>query len=890
MSSFPSSSQRPRSGTLSSIQSDISTTTPNTPHYYQQQQQQQLNNHQNLPSLKLNTNESAPIYASPYSASSQNNSISINVSDPSNNTIKTIQQNPTPVPPYNSNVDHNNKNENDEAYPDSDNDSFTVGDEQRLSVLMLDDFHLSLPNSPSSASHNNYRGIILEQPPELPPRPASQASSIDNNLSPSPNQPQFNKNLVAPLFNENTLQNDPMLNQQRPNQHQQTSPINTSTSQRLLQQAAIHKVPRKPSRLDTNPVVQDVITISDDEDDEEIKEISGFSHKSPQVPFESHQRLQSQINSKPDSNPPTSSSSIYSELDSELEVSSTVVQDQKSLSSGQSSSVYGPTPPISSDPNNPSLESLPNPIYKTTNTSSTNSFDSTSSQIKFSTLSPAYSASNPLLHSYRQQQVPNTVNQMQTPVVSQHIPKIHHPTPQYDQVQSPMPGDDLLKKYEEELEAQQTLRNTRKPIVVTPTQADSKSKNLLGLFKGNHKKNKSKSSINTDTSSVKTTPSLSDFNDDDGTFERQAEHLFLPGTIQSNGSNISLTIPEDNYSARSSSPNSKGGSNKAMNRLSAFFSGSSSGNQGASKSSYSSQSYTINDNQSSSPYLNPDSGTGPASSTNLSVPATTTTTGRNRSASGSSVNIAETFSPQVDAKLQHAIDLHEAGDIEQATSLFKDLADPTKANHPLAQVLYGLSLRHGWGTEPNQKLAFEYLKLAGTNSALLDHLISENLPLNASNGGVTQASQLIPASTQAKYKGGIAKGELTLAIFELGNCFRFGWGCEKDPQQALIYYETAAKLGDPDAMYETGWCYLNNFGVPPSSSKESPTTATFNPYSSSLPAATKVHPFDNFKGKHGKIGSKKDNKFVAAQYFRMAEEKGKKEVGNSWIWKDKYNL
>lgn len=30
-------------------------------------------------------------------------------------------------------------------------------------------------------------------------------------------------------------------------------------------------------------------------------------------------------------------------------------------------------------------------------------------------------------------------------------------------------------------------------------------------------------------------------------------------------------------------------------------------------------------------------------------------------------------------------------------------------------------------------------------------------------------------------KGGAAKGELVLAIFELANCFRQGWGINKDP-------------------------------------------------------------------------------------------------------------
>lgn len=33
-------------------------------------------------------------------------------------------------------------------------------------------------------------------------------------------------------------------------------------------------------------------------------------------------------------------------------------------------------------------------------------------------------------------------------------------------------------------------------------------------------------------------------------------------------------------------------------------------------------------------------------------------------------------------------------------------------------------------------------------------------------------------------KGGAAKGELVLAIFELANCFRQGWGVAKDPVAA----------------------------------------------------------------------------------------------------------
>ncbi|RVD82665.1 uncharacterized protein DFL_007083 [Arthrobotrys flagrans] len=186
---------------------------------------------------------------------------------------------------------------------------------------------------------------------------------------------------------------------------------------------------------------------------------------------------------------------------------------------------------------------------------------------------------------------------------------------------------------------------------------------------------------------------------------------------------------------------------------------------------------------------------------------------------------SRSFSDQgTDKDIQEAIRLHEAGDLENSTKLFRQLADPQGANNPLSQVLYGLALRHGWGTAPNSAEAIKYLQAAAANSASIEQ--------EALRAGMK--------------KGGAAKGELVLAIFELGNCFRHGWGTEKDPVAAFNYYQTAANLGDTDAMNETAWCYLNGYGL------------------------------------------KKKDKWLAAKYYRLAEENGNKTVGNSWIYKDKY--
>ncbi|CUS12524.1 unnamed protein product [Tuber aestivum] len=171
-----------------------------------------------------------------------------------------------------------------------------------------------------------------------------------------------------------------------------------------------------------------------------------------------------------------------------------------------------------------------------------------------------------------------------------------------------------------------------------------------------------------------------------------------------------------------------------------------------------------------------------------------------------------------DDNIQEAIRLHEAGELKKSTAIFGRLADPNGPNNPLSQVLYGLALRHGWGIEPDLPRALTYLQSAARNSAAVEEL--------ALKAGMT--------------KGGSAKGELVLAIFELGNCFRHGWGVQKDPVAAREYYETAANLGDADAMNEVAWCYLEGFGC-------------------------------------------RKDKMKSAMFYRLAEKQGNKILGNTWF-------
>ncbi|KAJ0387164.1 hypothetical protein COL922a_002776 [Colletotrichum nupharicola] len=245
-------------------------------------------------------------------------------------------------------------------------------------------------------------------------------------------------------------------------------------------------------------------------------------------------------------------------------------------------------------------------------------------------------------------------------------------------------------------------------------------------------------------------------------------------------------------------------------------------------------------------------------SSNKSRPATPShDNGQGVGGAKDSSNGAAVSSPAIDEDIQEAIRLHEAGDYENSTAMFARLADPKGANNTLSQFLYGLALRHGWGCEPNPEGAIKYLSAAASNAAAVEQM--------ALKAGLK--------------KGGAAKGELVLAIFELANSFRHGWGTKTDPIAAkqvgfpgrivarggrkktcrvaimtegaradiqLQYYETAANLGDTDAMNEVAWCYLEGFGC-------------------------------------------KKDKFAAARYYRLAEKNGNKTLGNSWIWKDKYD-
>ncbi|KAI9315260.1 hypothetical protein BX666DRAFT_2019903 [Dichotomocladium elegans] len=179
----------------------------------------------------------------------------------------------------------------------------------------------------------------------------------------------------------------------------------------------------------------------------------------------------------------------------------------------------------------------------------------------------------------------------------------------------------------------------------------------------------------------------------------------------------------------------------------------------------------------------------------------------------------------IDHHVQRGIEFHELGELEKATHHFRLCA---KEGSPIGMFLYGISLRHGWGCKPNSALAFQFLQKAA------EHAVT-GLQNSCSSGAIEYDSLLASK-----------KGELVIAIYELGVSFQQGWGVPRSRETAFYYFKIAAQLGDADAQNEVGHCYHNGYG-------------------------TKKDPYQ------------------AAKYYRMAAAQGRGLMGNSWIFKPKYD-
>ncbi|KAJ5592302.1 hypothetical protein N7537_009206 [Penicillium hordei] len=179
-----------------------------------------------------------------------------------------------------------------------------------------------------------------------------------------------------------------------------------------------------------------------------------------------------------------------------------------------------------------------------------------------------------------------------------------------------------------------------------------------------------------------------------------------------------------------------------------------------------------------------------------------------------------------DDHVAKGIECHERGSLSESTYHLRVAA---KQDHPTGMLLYALACRHGWGMRSNEKEGVRWLRKA-VDSVGLEMLADPDGP------GASKAKEL-----QKAYRA-----QFALSIYELGVSYLNGWGIEQDKSLALRCFEIAGQWGDVDAMAEAGFCYAEG------------------------------------------VGCKKDMK-KAARFYRQAEAKGMSMVGNSWIYKAKYN-
>ncbi|KAJ7598748.1 HCP-like protein [Mycena floridula] len=183
--------------------------------------------------------------------------------------------------------------------------------------------------------------------------------------------------------------------------------------------------------------------------------------------------------------------------------------------------------------------------------------------------------------------------------------------------------------------------------------------------------------------------------------------------------------------------------------------------------------------------------------------------------------------------LQLGITHHEANRLRESAICFERSA-VVGGGCGVGMLMYGLTLRHGWGCEKNEKTGFKWLRKAA--EAAVDDLES------ARNGGsiVGEGSEKLKTGDEAA-----VQNELILAIYEVGQCFFHGWGVAKDQKMGVSYYQVAARLGDADAQCDLAFCLAN-----------------------------------------GK-GCKKDRK-TAAKWYRAAVAQGQSDIGLAWIYKEKF--
>jgi len=178
---------------------------------------------------------------------------------------------------------------------------------------------------------------------------------------------------------------------------------------------------------------------------------------------------------------------------------------------------------------------------------------------------------------------------------------------------------------------------------------------------------------------------------------------------------------------------------------------------------------------------------------------------------------------QINTYIATAITLHESLRLAES---FQQIMLAVKLQSNIAMILAGLALQHSWGVVQDRELGFKYYAKAVRQIC-------------------KQASLRELHPNKMHHLSEALKQELSLVVWEIATCLRFGWGIKKNKQYAAFYYRIGAELGDCESQNMLAQMYLTGKGVPKS-------------------------------------------KYLAARWYRIAEKTDKGFPGNNWIHKEKY--
>ena len=133
--------------------------------------------------------------------------------------------------------------------------------------------------------------------------------------------------------------------------------------------------------------------------------------------------------------------------------------------------------------------------------------------------------------------------------------------------------------------------------------------------------------------------------------------------------------------------------------------------------------------------------------------------------------------------------------------------------NPFAAYALGSLYYRGQGVEQNEERAFSLFTMAATDGDKPNAYAQYELGRMCRNGIGTAPDQAASEQWYKQAYQGFLEIEQNMAddklYYRLGQMNLTGTGTEKDPEQARMYFEKAAELGNTDAMYGLGKLYLN---------------------------------------------------------------------------------